>query len=279
MQRNEKDRIYLETDATSDGLTHTVVGDTRSVRLFSMRCKEAQSQLLANQDYAQVVSRHDGSSLCFCVCDGVGSSYKGDFAARFLATRVVRWLSLLPEMPEDMNAFSTSLRACLQQWAGEAQQELKRMSLPRQAPALVREVLEEQREMYGSETVFFGGRVERASWSDTLRLSHPAQALFCWMGNVVGRVHVAPGQVMLVGDQDDDRARWSTLHGPRGPVTSWSIALSTLESIVVYTDGFETSGATLATLSDDGWHAQAQRLLTLPGNDDMTALEVRWRLT
>src|SRR5215813_12451163 len=93
MQRStDEDGLLLETNQRKDTFIRTQLADNVSVRLFSMRCQEAQTQTLLNQDYACLVSQQDASSLCFCVCDGVGSSYRGDFAAHYLASHLLAWL-------------------------------------------------------------------------------------------------------------------------------------------------------------------------------------------
>src|SRR5262249_11605913 len=110
-----------------------------------------------------------GRSLAFCVCDGVGSSYRGDFAATYLAVRLVRWLAALPppnppgeeDARRDEAWLHARLSAELLMWSRVGQEELRRLTLPPAAGALVREVLEEMREEYGSEAVFLAGRVDR----------------------------------------------------------------------------------------------------------------------
>src|SRR5437868_7037665 len=93
---NGKDPHFLiETAERSDTFHWTSVNDTLHVRLLSVRSQEAQMQNLTNQDYARVYIQSDGSSLCFCVCDGVGSSYKGDFAAQYLAKCLIQWMQTL----------------------------------------------------------------------------------------------------------------------------------------------------------------------------------------
>jgi len=295
--------LSIETAQTTDTFHRTSINDTLHVRLLSVRCQEAQAERLTNQDYAQVCLQSDGSSLCFCVCDGVGSSYKGDFAAQYLATHLVQWLQTLTNLQATTSALVDQFDAQLNLWAQAAQEQLQQVAIAENTPALVREVLEELRDTYGSETVFLCGRIDLDTQptSSSAEEAYPVHLLVCWMGNVTaqllagisrkedgnkprenrGQPHLegallAPtGQCVTLGGDDDRVARWSTLRGARGPVTIWQEDLATIDYLVVYTDGLGAINLPLHNMDDD----QTQQLLQLPGNDDMTALELRWLVT
>jgi len=261
----------LSTDQKVDTLTRIQVNSHTTARLLSIRCREAQTQSLLNQDYASIVSRSSGDSLCFCVCDGVGSSYKGDFAAHYLTTQLLTWLQELTEIPGDIELFTRTLHGLLDLWAYDAHSKLKKTLIPPETPPLAREVMEELRDAYGSETVFLCGRI------DVSQHSHPAQAVFCWMGNVAARLTTPPHTEIVLGHTSDKSGRWSTVQGRRGTVGIWHATVPLLERLVVYTDGLDAIGESLAQLTDEQWQAQTQHLLSLPTNDDMTALEIHWQ--
>lgn len=268
--------LVIETDQMVDTFMSAMVDNTVIARLLSMSCQEAQEQSLPNQDFAQVICQ-GRSSLSFCVCDGVGSSYKGDYASRYLALCLVRWLQDLTDLQQEPAQLAAMLQSYLNQRAPEAQAELEQIGLPPGTPQLVREVLEELCDTYGSETVFLCGRIDYGSgWSTSLSISHPMQTLFCWMGNVTARLFIAPDQFMKLGGEDEGGSRWSTVHGCRGPITMWSLALTTIDRLLIHTDGLDALGESLVVFSDEEWRAQARRLRLLPKNDDMTALELRW---
>ena len=280
--------LLIETAHTSDTFYRTSVNDTVHVRLLSVRSQEAQTQELANQDYAQVYIQSDGSSLCFCVCDGVGSSYKGDFAAQYLAKCLIQWMQTLMDLQVQASAHAAQFDAQLNLWAHAAQEQLRQVAIPPNTPALVREVLEELRDTYGSETVFLCGRIDMdtiaAGAEDVDNGSHPAQMLVCWMGNVTAQLlaetdgETREEQYVTLGGDDDRFARWSTLRGARGPVTICKVHLSTIDRLIVHTDGLDAIAPPLLhKLDDKAWQAQTQRLLLQPSNDDMTVLELRWQ--
>ena len=270
--REKVPQQQLVTDQTIDTLTRVQINSHVCVRLLSVRCREAQTQSLLNQDYASIISNDNGDSLSFCVCDGVGSSYKGDFAARYLTTQLLNWLQELTEVPGDIELFTNTLHGLLDLWAYDARIKLKKMLIPPETPSLAREVMEELRDTYGSETVFLCGRI------DAFHRSQPAQAVFCWMGNVAARLTTPPHKEIVLGHTNDKSGRWSTAQGRRGEVGVWHTSIPVLERLIVHTDGLDSIGKNLALLTDDQWYAQTQHLLSLPTNDDMTALEIHWQL-
>ena len=375
MTNNDQDDLLIETAQNKDTFNKASVNAMLYVRLLSVRSQEAQMQELANQDYAQVYIQADGPSLCFCVCDGVGSSYRGDFAAKYLARSLVEWMQNLTDLQVRTADVASQLDARLNLWARVAQKELRQVAIPASTPALVREVLEDLRDTYGSETVFLCGRVDLDARSNAARAEEAgglcsAQLLVCWMGNVTAQLLVgtragaspaptdqvgtragaspaptdqvgtragaspaptdqagtragaspaptdqagtragaspapmdqagtragasprpyenqipipertspAPtGECVTLGGDDDRVARWSTLRGARGHVSVWKGHLDAIERLVVHTDGLDAIASLLPHLDDEEWQAQARRLLLLPRNDDMTALELRW---
>src|SRR5690242_19810868 len=108
--------LVIETDPMADTFMSTMVDDTVIARLLSMRCQEAQEQSLPNQDFAQAICQ-GRSSLSFCVCDGVGSSYRGDYAARYLALCLVQWLQGLTELQQEPAQLAAVLQSYLNQCA------------------------------------------------------------------------------------------------------------------------------------------------------------------
>lgn len=271
----ENTQPVVESDQMTDTFIRVMLDNTISARLLSVSCQEAREQSLLNQDFAQILCR-DSSSLCFCVCDGVGSSYKGDFAAHYLGVSLIEWLQSLTGLQQDPAMLASILRAHLDRQAHDAQERLKQIGLPSETPHLVREVLEDLRNGYGSETVFLCGRIDYGGWSSELSALSPMRALFCWMGNVTAWLFLAPDQFLKLGGEDENGSRWSTVRGCRGPITAWSLALTTIDRLIIHTDGLDSLGGSLVALSDEEWQMQAERLRLQPKSDDMTALELRW---
>ena len=273
-QSGEVARRIIESDPRTDTFISTFVDSQVAVRLCSVRCQEAQIDAAPNQDYARIAFSSQGSALSFCVCDGVGGSFLGNFAARYLAERITDYLLTLPGVPRDPRKTAIQVRKQLKTWAIEAQSELNMLGLPPALHALEREILEEQRNQCGSATVFFCGRVDYAR--ELLRSKQVLPALFCWMGNVSARVFSTPGVYHQLGDQDNDRNRWSTLFGQQGILTIRVSTLSRDEPLIIHTDGLEPLGHQLAQLDDQHLQNRIGQLLQMPANDDMTVLDLRW---
>ncbi|HLZ22854.1 MAG TPA: hypothetical protein VKQ30_12090 [Ktedonobacterales bacterium] len=262
-------RILLVSDQSRDRLVRGSLGEGVAARLLYQRCREARTQNLVGQDYVRALSAPAGNTLAFCVCDGVGSSYKGDFAATFLAVRLVDWLDGLDGVPSADEPFETRLRTRLAQWAAEAQAELMAQGTPPETEAMVREVLEDLRGEYGSETVFFAGRVDRIAGSAAVR------AVFCWMGNVSAYVFISALEGMYIRPADD-AVRWSTGRGLRGTPSVRLFTLESMERLLIHTDGCDVLSEELVFLSDDELRERCEAQLATPANDDMAMLDIRW---
>jgi hypothetical protein len=258
--------IVVKSDQAREVFERTRIGDNLSVRLLAYRCQEAQEQSLPGQDYARLSATPDGTSVSFCVCDGVGSAFKGDFAAWYLARRLVHWLRDLPAIPSAPNKVLSELQNTLTGWTEAGKMMLNSEGIDQNQPALLREVLLELRDTYGSETVFLGGRVDMTP-------SGP-RAMLCWMGNVAARVWTTGTEPSIISG--DDSQRWSTGRGVRGHVNVQVLAPRALRRIIVYTDGVERMAADLAQLNDADVQEQAQLTLLQPANDDMTVLDLAW---
>ncbi len=263
----------VESDQASDTwLTLSFESKVR-LTLLSMRSQEAQAQGLPCQDYVRILSNEDGSSLSFCVCDGVGSSYHGGFAARYLAQHLVDWLYGLTSLP----AHAVGVSSWLEQWANQGQDELTQLALPTKTPAMLRGFLENLRDTYGSQAVFLCGRVDAARVSEALPAASPGvRGLFYWMGNITARIFAGKAQQYTLGDVNNDKNRWSTIRGPQGIPGARVLTMETLDRILIYTDGLGTLGAELSALNEEDIQARTQELLALPAADDRTVLDLRW---
>ncbi len=276
---------YLQADQRQDLLIRRALSNTLTARLLAVRCREAQKHDLSGQDFAVLATNgtpHGVTSLCFCVCDGVGSSYRGDFAARYLARHLLAWLQRLPYIPATTTQIEESLRAALSRWAERGQEKLRAAAEAGEADppgtsGLVREVLMELRETYGAEAVFLAGRVDAMQTGAALASDTPVRCMLCWMGNVSAQVYPTDEGPFEVGSQGDDSARWSTGRGLRGALDTRIISLSGLRRLITFTDGVERLANRLATLSDDALSEEATRLLGEAASDDMTVLDVELR--
>lgn len=306
MQNTTNDDLQnIETDQSEDTRISAALGQLVTARLVSRLSRESREQSLPGQDYALLISRAGGTSISLCVCDGVGSSYKGNFAARYLASCLVAWLQQLPVIPQKTAKVVRPLRSRLHSWARDAQQTLADFAIAPGVPALVREVLEELRQAHGSETVFFCGRIDLVKPVRGMRIGRPqelalpvppgqprvegrlqgsplpsrdlsAQGIFLWMGNVAAQLFCGEDAMIELGEREDDAPRWSTARGQRGLLAARSIFLERIDRLLVYTDGLHPISDRLAVFDDDELSAEMDTLLARPANDDMTLLDLQW---
>ncbi|HEY7833552.1 MAG TPA: protein phosphatase 2C domain-containing protein [Ktedonobacterales bacterium] len=278
----EREIVVLASDQWRDELLTAEwgAGNHQShARLLALRCQEARTQGLPGQDYARLVAPRAGGSLAFCVADGVGQSYQGDFAARLLSERLVDWLDGLDSIPASGEAVRDTLAPLLGAWAEAGQAALLAQPVRAESVPLVREVLEELRATEGSAAVFVAGRVDTATdlGADIGAAEEPGRAsvLLCWLGNVAAQVYAGGARVPLDGF-DDERSWWSTARGRKGTLGVAVLSLARLERLLVYSDGLRAIQDQLPALAGDAAWTEAQRLLVLPANDDMTLLDVWW---
>ena len=298
----------LRSEPLRDGFATAALGQRAIAHLFWQRCAEAHAQGAPSQDYALLRSAGEGGAICFCVADGVGSSYRGDFAAQYLATRLTSWLERLPPLPLPppetvaADALAGELRSHLAAWCLAAQAMLRRLPFAAETPALVREVLEELRESYGSEAVFLAGRLEVLAASTVARetageapsmhqesqVPHvpSVRALLCWMGNVAAQAAGTTGESDESGvpgaagawqtlNGDDDRARWSSARGLRGALSVRLLTFPLPCRLLVYTDGAAALPRERLTAPGAALEASARELLARPTSDDITILDLQ----
>lgn len=274
---SQDELAYVETKQHRDTFAQLALEDGLSIRMLSVRCQEAREENLPCQDYALAVVNKDRSTLAFCVCDGVGGSYKGDYAAYYLSNCLVEWLLTLPDLRVQTGDLARALEAKLHVWAEQGHEDLQQEPLPANISDLLRHVLDEQRNTYGSEAVFFAGRIDYGTpsyWEPQSR-----QGLFCWMGNIAAQVFVSPGKSTLLGDSgqhDSDRNRWSTKRGPLGMLGASTMNFEMVERLIISTDGLYAISSELASLDDSMLRARIKELSQLPVNDDMTLLDLQW---
>lgn len=276
LERDEYGRPYcqvLATDPASDSLVRLQLTGSAYARLLHIRGREAAVGALPTQDYALLAHMKAARTLSFCVCDGVGSSYFGGFAALHVARHVVPWLARRDPVTAPLAQHAADLARALDAWASDAHRELPVLPATIEGGAIVREVLEELRDDYGSETMFLSGRIDLGERANA---SVPARILLFWMGNVTARLHTACGSHSEVIGGGDNVSRWSTRRHVRGNLGAAQYTLGSYNRLVVYTDGAESVGPFVPALDDDALRQRAAALRTASASDDVTILDMVW---
>lgn len=228
------------------------------------RAAETVHQGDSGQDFAAV--RMDGNVCTFVMCDGVGMSYLGDFAARFLGNALLEWLETTP------NPTAEAVEHLLQELTVPASEQLKKIQPLDNSPLLLREVLMEKRSR-GSQAMYVCGRIELSRGLGKSRM------WMAWQGD--SRIRLwRNGQEQSGAFQNHCRTneRWSTLEGPVGGKPHIYEAKLSNEQIrlQLYTDGLNDLDAVQAYIPDE--HIQVLLDATHTGGleDDAAFIELEW---
>src|SRR5262245_39082836 len=131
------------------------------VRFAYSRSSDSMNSQIEGQDY--LCFQHNDQRLVFVVCDGVGSSFCGNLAARILGDALLEWLWALDVTylggPSALNEAAVSYLNRIQK---QAQLEVSEYEIPGEMSGLVRQALEAQR-VYGSEAIFAACRIDHPS--------------------------------------------------------------------------------------------------------------------
>lgn len=229
----------------------------------------AMDSLIQGEKGQDFVGVHiEGDSCNFVLCDGVGQSYQGDFAARFLGNTLLDWLSTTREWS------SAAFTGFMKDITGAASEQLKQLTPPGEAPSLLREVLEDKQRL-GSQTMYICGRIELPS----AKKKH-GRIWMAWQGDSRLRFWKNDTEIsehfhatMLTSE------RWSTLTGPVGGtphVYQTRLEYGVPARLQLYTDGLDDLDAIRQLLPDE----QIQVLLDAPHTgglqDDAAFLELQW---
>ncbi|MGF9695683.1 MULTISPECIES: hypothetical protein [Paenibacillus] len=228
------------------------------------RAAESVNQGDSGQDFAAV--RMDGNVCTFVMCDGVGMSYLGDFAARFLGNALLEWLGMTP------NPTAEAVEQLLHELTTPASEQLEKIQPLESSPLLLREVLMEKRNR-GSQAMYVCGRIELSRGSGKSRM------WVAWQGD--SRIRLwRNGQEQSGAFQIHCRTneRWSTREGPVGGKPHIYEAKLSNERIrlQLYTDGLNDLDAIQAYIPDE--HIQVLLDATHTGGleDDAAFIELEW---
>ncbi|MFC9708097.1 hypothetical protein ACFTRD_08045 [Paenibacillus sp. NPDC056933] len=229
------------------------------------RAAETVNQGDTGQDFAAV--RMNGNVCTFVLCDGVGMSYLGDFAARFLGNALLEWLET------DQHPSSVTMERLLHDLTVPASEQLEKLQPLDNSPVLLREVLMEKRSR-GSQAMYVCGRIELSGGARKSRM------WLAWQGD--SRIRLwRGGQEQSGAFQLHCRTneRWSTLDGPVGGKPHiYEAKLSAGEPIrlQLYTDGLNDLDAIEAYIPDEQIQVLLDARHTGGLEDDAAFIELEW---
>lgn len=237
------------------------------LRYVYSRSSDSIANQIEGQDY--LCFRHNDQRLSFVVCDGVGSSFCGNLAARILGDALLDWLwSLDIAYLGGAAALQEAATSFLQRYQKQAQYEVEEYEIPDQMPPLIRQALEQQR-AYGSEAIFVAARVDHPS----AMIPNGLVSLF-WMGDTQARVLSEENKPLDIGGSWANANRWSTTEGVKGTMSAWMQELKGVGRIAAFTDGLSLHADDLLNYSDDKLDREIYLGARLPTSDDVALIDV-----
>jgi hypothetical protein len=260
--------VLIRSDQSSDTLfTRETTSHGKVVYLFN-RSSDSYINNVDGQVY--FIFRDGNDKFCFVLCDGVGQSYCGQLAAKFLGEYLFNWLENLDanllQDPTLVNQLTSNINIL----CDEAQQMVIKHQLPENMPDLLLMALTEQKS-YGSEAVFVAGRIDFQ-----LGKMPPILNLF-WLGDT--KIHLFDkngGEVDIPGSWINSE-RWSTKFGVKGTeiVNHWCTELWKIKKIVIHSDGLKASALNqlYSLLKAPGeMNSAIESLRSLPESDDVSLI-------
>lgn len=259
--RNHRVPQTIETPVTF------VMAPGAYIRYAYSRSNDSMASWLEGQDY--LCFQHNDQRLVLAICDGVGSSFCGQLAARILGDSLLEWLwSVDITYINGASALGEAAKGVINRLQKQAQYEVEAYQMPQQMSPLVRQALESQR-TYGSETVFAGVRIDYPSPTIPDGLLS-----VCWMGDTQVRVFGDDGKEIKIGGRWDNSNRWSTTQGARGQMSAWMQALTGIGRVIGFTDGLAAHASRLAEYPDDRLDRELRESIRLPTSDDAAFIDV-----
>lgn len=210
----------------------------------------------------------DGGVCSFVLCDGVGLSYKGDFASRFLGRGLLAWLRNGSELSQHQ------LERKLQELTTASSQESDCFEVEDSTPQLLKEVLQEKQRL-GSEAMYICGRIELPG-----RFQRKGKLWLAWQGD--SRLRFFHQHIELTarfGDSFRTAERWSTRSGPVGGkphVYECRIDDSSGYRLLMYSDGLHDLDPIREWVPDEQVQVLMHALHTGGLEDDASFLEISW---
>ncbi|MHA4160648.1 hypothetical protein [Bacillus anthracis] len=239
-------------------------GEHFTYRYSYVRAKETQDLNESGQDF--LIFQDNGTSVTFALCDGVGMSFHGEIAAKFLGMKLVNLFDTCQESGLDI---ATLLNEQLNNWIEEASEEVSAFRLPEETPWLLLDVLEEKRTK-GSETMFIGGKIELIPNQDKVQITIVTHG-----DSFVQLFQDKENCSNIMKFNRNIEKRWSTQRGIiGGELAVFSKALSRQEAnrIVIHSDGF----VPLMQYNFEEVLKEIERAQNSPTSDDISFLDVSW---
>ncbi|PFM63203.1 hypothetical protein COJ48_17265 [Bacillus cereus] len=233
-------------------------------RYSYVRAKETQDLNESGQDFLAL--QDNGTSFIFVLCDGVGMSFQGEIAARFLGMKLLNLFEIFPETKQDI---SILLNEQLAKWKEEALEEIRSFQLPKETPWLLRDVLEEKRKQ-GSEAMFIGGKIALTPNQDKAHVTIVTHG-----DSFVQLFQEQKCCLNVMKFERNIEKRWSTHRGIIGgelEVFSKTLSREEVNRIVIHSDGLMS----LMQYNFEEVLKEIEKAQYSPTSDDISFLDISW---
>lgn len=240
------------------------------VRYAYARSSESMNAQTDGQDY--LCFKHNDQRLVFVVCDGVGSSFCGNLAARILGDNLLDWLwSLDIEYLGGEAALVEAATAFLNnKLQKQAQREVEEYEIPGsdQMNALILQALDAQR-AYGSEAIFVAGRIDHPG-----PMMIDGLASFIWMGDTQLHLYDPQQKDIDLETTWTSANRFSTVQGAKGTMSGWMRPLTELSRVTAFSDGLTAHVEGVAGYSDTKLDREIHAGSRLATSDDVSFIDI-----
>ncbi len=240
------------------------------VRYAYARSSESMNAQTDGQDY--LCFKHNDQRLVFVVCDGVGSSFCGNLAARILGDNLLDWLWALDiEYLGGEAALVESATAYLNnKLQKQAQLEVEEYEIPGsdQMNALILQALNAQR-AYGSEAIFVAGRIDHPG-----PMMIDGLASFIWMGDSQLHLYDRDEQEIDIDATWTSGNRFSTVQGTKGTMSGWMQPWTAISRVTAFSDGLTAHVEGVAGYSDTKLDREIHIGSRLATSDDVSFIDI-----
>ena len=236
------------------------------LRYAYLRSCESLQAHDAGQDYITFEANEE--QISFCICDGVGLSFYGNLAARYLGDSLRKWISV--KKVEDwryIHDFQFDISLILRNLRREAEEMIARFEIPGSITGIFREVLEAKRAV-GSETTFLCGKA--------LHVDSSIRLFLAWLGDTKATLWRGEQNCRdIFHGEFTDQHRWSSRRGAVGSPPHCYIGSSRVDGfdrLVVHTDGLDAFSQLPGSL--DHLREMIQQSHERPNSDDISYFEI-----
>lgn len=248
------------------------------IRYMYYRSSESRSssdpKLAIGQDYLEWNYDSAQDAFNFVVCDGVGQSFLGYIASRFLGQRLMDWLkqqgvALIKYYKKNgERGLDEKVAAEIRRWSDDANKEVQDAEISISLPEMVQMALSEIKAQHGSEAVFVGGHL-------SLYENKP-YLIIIWLGDVRFRLFRADDEIQTATWTNAER--WSSKHVFKGRsmphVQVYDLAKEHISRIMAHSDGLSTIENEIPSLTSAELQYKAHQLLVSPSSDDISFIDI-----